>query len=81
MKKFYCIIFDKYRSFKNPIISYILKKKLVLSIIYSKFGNEDEKILKEDESVKIKNSWFDKNMAEENISQEFRLKEIISLKK
>ena len=59
MKKFYCIIFDKYRSFKNPI-SYILKKTLVLSIIYSKCGNEDEKILKEDESIKIKNSWFDK---------------------
>ena len=36
------------------------KKTLVLSIIYSKCGNEDEKILKEDESIKIKNSWFDK---------------------
>ena len=53
MKKINCVIFDKCRNFKNPKISYIFEKTLVLSIICSKFGNDDEKIFKEEESVEI----------------------------
>ena len=34
-------------------ISYVQKKKLSLSIVYSKCGHEYEKILKEEESVEI----------------------------
>ena len=52
MKKL-CVIYGKYRKFENPKISYILEKMLVLSIIYSKCKNEDEKIFKEEESVEI----------------------------
>ena len=47
MKKLYCVIFGKYRKFKNPKISYILKKTMVLC------KNEDEKIFKEEESIEI----------------------------
>ena len=52
MKKIYCVICGKYRKFKNPKISYIFGKTLVVSIIYSKCENEDENIFKE-ESIKI----------------------------
>ena len=51
MKKIYCIIRGKYKKFLNPKISYIFDKTLFLSIIYSKYGIEDKKILKEEESV------------------------------
>ena len=47
------IICGKYRKFKNPKISYIFEKTLVLSIICSKCKMEDEKILKEEESIEI----------------------------
>ena len=50
MKKLYCDIFDNYRKFKNPKISYIFEKTLVLSITCS---NEDEKVFKEEKSVEI----------------------------
>ena len=53
MKKFYCAICGKYRKFKNPKISYILEKTLVLSIIWSKCNNEDEKMSKEEEAIEI----------------------------
>ena len=53
MKIIYCFIFGKYRKFKNPKISYIFQKALVLSIIWSKNKNEDEKIYKEEESIEI----------------------------
>ena len=53
LKKLYCVICGKYRKFKNPKISYILEKTLVLSIICSKCKNEDEKIFKEKESIEI----------------------------
>ena len=54
MKKIYCLIFDKYRKFQNSkIYIYILEKTLVLCIIFNKFENEDEKILKEEESIEI----------------------------
>ena len=58
MKKLYCVICGKYRKFEKPKISYLLEKTLVLSIICSKCKNEDEKLFKEDESLNIKNSWF-----------------------
>ena len=60
------------------------KKILVLSIIFSKCKNEDEKIFKEEESIEIlkilalldniekyQNIYI---MAEKNMNQEFRLK-------
>ena len=53
MKIIDCVIFGKYRKFKNPKISYIFQKALVLSIIWSKNKNEDEKIFKEEESIEI----------------------------
>ena len=34
-------------------MSYLLEKTLVLSIIFSKCKNEDEKLFKEEESVEI----------------------------
>ena len=43
MKKLYCIICRKHRKIEKPKISYLLKKKLVLSIICSKLKTEDEK--------------------------------------
>ena len=83
MKKLYCVICGKYRKFEKPKISYLLEKTLVLSIICSECKNEDEKIFKEEHSIeilqilglmKIYNNF--ENMVEENISQEFRLKNI-----
>ena len=52
MKKLYCIICGKQRKFENPK-RYIFEKTLVLSIICSKCKNEDEKIFKEEELIKI----------------------------
>ena len=43
MKKLHCIICRKYRKSKKSIISYLLEKTLVLSIICRKCKNEDEK--------------------------------------
>ena len=51
MKKIHCVIFSNYRKFKNPKIAYILEKKIVLSVMCSKFENKDEKIFTEKESV------------------------------
>ena len=60
MKNLYCVVCGKYRKFEITKISYILEKILVLSLIFSKCKNEDEKIFKEEESIEvIKNSWFD----------------------
>ena len=53
MKKLYCVICGKYRKFKNPKISYIFGKALVLTIIYIKCKNEDGKTLKEEKSIEI----------------------------
>ena len=53
MKKLYCVICGKYRKFEKPKVLYILEKTLVLSIIHSKCKNEDEKIFKDEESIKI----------------------------
>ena len=38
---------------KKPKITYILVKTLVLSIVWSKCKNEDEKLFKEEGSIKI----------------------------
>ena len=53
MEKIYCIICGNHRKFKNPKISIFFKKTLVLLIICSKCGNENEKIFKEEESIEI----------------------------
>ena len=50
MKKFYRVTCDKYRKFEKPKISYLL---LVLSLICSKFKNEEEKYLKKTK-IKLK---------------------------
>ena len=50
MKKLYCVIYGKYRNFKNPKILCIFEKT-VLSIICSRC--ENEKIFKEEESIEI----------------------------
>ena len=46
-------ILGKYRKFKNPKISYIFIKALVLSIVCSKFKNEDKKTFKKEKSTEI----------------------------
>ena len=43
MKKLHCVIYGKYRKFEKGKISCIFKKKVVLSIICSKWKNEDQK--------------------------------------
>ena len=44
MKKIYCVVCGKYKKIKNPKISYIVQKILVLSIICSRCGKKDEKM-------------------------------------
>ena len=63
-KKIYCVTCGKYKKFKNPKTSYILRKTLVDSIICRKCGSKDEKYS------------APKHMTGENISQEFRSKGI-----
>ena len=53
MKKLYCVICGKYRKFVKLKISYLIEKTLVLSIIWSKCKNEDEKLFKEEQSIEI----------------------------
>ena len=69
-------------SIKNlkPTILYILEKVLVLSV---NLAMKMKKIFKEKEWIEIlkilgfiKNYYYFKNMSRENISQEFRLKEM-----
>ena len=81
MKKKYSI--EKYRKFKNPKISYIFKKTLVLSIICSKCENEDKKYLKKKNQLRYWKLLFQlkiynyfETMVEESICQEFRSKNI-----
>ena len=47
------MICSRHRKFEKPKISYILEKTLVLSIICRKCKNEDEKIVKGEESIEI----------------------------
>ena len=55
----YCNVCNEYRKLKNKNkISYSFKETLSLSIDYSKYGHEYEKIFKEEELIEIsKNSW------------------------
>ena len=53
MEKMYCIKCYRYRKVKNPKISCIFYKTLVLSIIYNKCDSNDENIFKEEESIEI----------------------------
>ena len=53
MKRLYCVIYGKYRKFEKPKILYLLEKTSVLSIIWSMYKKEDEKIFKEEESIKM----------------------------
>ena len=46
MKKLYCVICGKYRKFEKLKISYHIKT-LILSIIFSKCKNEDDKLSEE----------------------------------
>ena len=52
-KKLYCVICDKYKTFEKPEISYFLEKTLVISIIYRKWINEEEKLFQEEKLIKI----------------------------
>ena len=49
MKKLYCVIWCKYRTFEKPTTSYLLGKTLLLSIICSKCKNKDKKSFKKEE--------------------------------
>ena len=49
----YCNVCSKYRKSIKTKISYIFKNALSLSIVYSKYGHEYEKIFKEEESIEI----------------------------
>ena len=53
MRKIYCTKCKKYKEFKKPKISYTWDKILLLSSICNKFGIEDGKIFKEEESFEI----------------------------
>ena len=48
MKEIYCINYNKYRKFKNPKISYMFNKTLVLSIIGDGCGINDKEPFKEE---------------------------------
>ena len=54
MKKLYCVICCKYRKLEKPF-KIPLKKTQVLSIIWSKCKNEDEKIFREEDSIEMFN--------------------------
>ena len=53
IKNLYCIICGKYKKFEKPKILCLLEKTLVLSIIYFKCKNEDEKLFEEEELAEI----------------------------
>ena len=49
----YCNVCAKYRKIKKTKMSYVFKKTLSLSIVYSRCGHDYEKIFKEEESIEI----------------------------
>ena len=51
LKKLNCLICGKCRKFEKPKMPYLLEKALILSIIYNKYKNEDEKLFKEQELI------------------------------
>ena len=52
-KLYYCFICRKYRKFEKLKISYLFGKTFVLSVICSKWKNEDKKIFEEKDSIEI----------------------------
>ena len=74
MKNLYCVICSKYRKFEKLKISYLLEKTLVLSITCNKCKKIQLRYKKLLFWLEIYN--YSKNMAEENTSQEVRLKNI-----
>ena len=52
IKIVYCIKCNNYRKFKNPKL-YTYNEKLVLSIICNKYGNNNDRIFKEEKSIEI----------------------------
>ena len=82
MENLYCVICNKYRKFENPKILYLLEKTLVLSLIFNKCQNKNEKLFKEEESIEIlKIHNYFKNMSEENkvknLDQKYRWSKIL----
>ena len=53
MRNIYCVVCGKYEKLKNLIISYILQKSLVSSIICIKCASKYGKIFKEEESIEV----------------------------
>ena len=81
MIKLYCIIWAKYKIFEKPKISYIFEKTLVLLLFAVSARMMMKKSLKKKNQlryqkflVSLKMYNYVKNMVEENIGQEFRLK-------
>ena len=80
MRKVSCTKCKKYKEPKQPEIWYICDKKILLSSIRDK--SEDEKTFKEEESIEELKilAWINNmkkyQMVEENVSQEFRWKNI-----
>ena len=52
IRKLYCVICSKNRTFEKPKLSYLIEKTQVVSFYY-KSKIECEKMLKEEDSIKI----------------------------
>ena len=82
MKKLQCVICAKYRKFKNPKISYIFEKQFFLLFAVSakikmkKYLQKKIQLRYQKFLVYLEIYNYLKNLVEENISQEFRLKNI-----
>ena len=53
MKKIYCVICGQYKKIEKPKLSYLLEKKLVLSISCSQCKKEGKNLFKEEEYIVI----------------------------
>ena len=51
--KRYCVKCNKSRKLANPKIFYIFDKTLVLSIICSKYSDNNDRIIKEKENIEV----------------------------
>ena len=52
-KKIYCLICGQYKKIDKPKLSYLLEKKLVLSISCSQCKKEDKNLFEEEEYIEI----------------------------
>ena len=52
-KKIYCLICGQYKKIDKPKLSYLLEKKLILSISCSQCKKEDKNLFKEEEYIEI----------------------------